>query len=219
MKLLLIGASGHAKVIIDMIDKAGAHEIIGLVAEDPTVDGMLCGYPILGGLDALPLISAERRFDGLIVAVGDNWRRSEVARRILTSLPAADFVSAIHPSAQIARCVDIGRGTVVMAGAVINSGCRIGQHCVVNTRASIDHDSVIGEFVSIAPAAALGGNVRVGDFSAICLGSMVIHGLNIGEHTVVGAGATVVRDVPSYVVAYGTPARVIRERRKGQRYL
>lgn len=219
MKILLIGASGHAKVIIDAIEKAGEHDIVGLITEEPRYDCRFCGYPVLGGFDNLPHISEEHEPGGLIAAVGDNWNRGEVARRVREYLPAIDFITSVHPSAQIAPCVEIGTGTVIMAGAVVNSGSCIGRHCVINTRASIDHDSVVGEFVSIAPGATLGGNVRIGDYSAISLGANVIHGLTIGEHTVVGAGSTVVRDVPSFVVAYGTPARVIRERQKGQRYL
>jgi sugar O-acyltransferase (sialic acid O-acetyltransferase NeuD family) len=219
MKILVIGASGHAKVIIDIIEQAGAHEIVGLITEDPGTDRMFGGYPVLGGLHDLLQVAQEHHAKGLIAAVGDNWGRGEVARRVRDNHAAVDFITLVHPSAQIARCVEIGSGTVIMAGAVVNSGSRVGCHCVINTRASIDHDSVIGEFVSIAPGATLGGNVHIGDFSAISLGSSIIHGLTIGEHTVIGAGSVVLRDVPSYVVAYGTPARVIRERQKGQRYL
>lgn len=219
MNILIIGASGHAKVIIDMIRQARRHEIVGLITEDPPSDKVFCGYPILGGFDNLLQVSEESQAEGFIAAVGDNWSRSEVARRVRENLREVDFVTSVHPSAQIAECVEIGSGTVIMAGAVVNSGSRIGRHCVINTRVSIDHDSVIGEFVSIAPGATLGGNVHVGDFSAISLGSSIIHGLSIGEHTVVGAGSVVVRDLPSYVVAYGSPAQVIRPRQKGQRYL
>lgn len=219
MRILLIGASGHAKVIIDIIERAGEHEIVGLITAEQRHDPIFNGYPILGGFDSLPEISEERNVEGLIAAVGDNWSRSEVVRRVADLLPTCDFVTCTHPSAQIARCVEIGSGTVIMAGAVVNSGSCIGRHCIINTRASLDHDSVIGEFASIAPGATVGGNVHIGDYSAISLGSNIIHGLTIGEHTVIGAGSAVVSDVPSYVVAYGTPARVIRERQKGQRYL
>ena len=106
-----------------------------------------------------------------------------------------------------------------MAGAVINSGTQVGRHCIVNTSARVDHDSVLGDFVSVAPGATLGGSVHVGEYSAISLGASVIHGITIGHDTVIGAGAVVVRNVDSNVVAYGVPARVVRRRERGQRYL
>lgn len=219
MKLLICGASGHARVVIDAIEQAGDHEIIGLVAEGPRNSSVFCGYPILGAVSDLASLSEQYQVEGLLVGIGDNWNRAEVARVVGDILPSSQFINSVHPSAQIARCVEIGSGTVVMAGAVVNSGSRIGRHCIINTRASVDHDCAIGDFVSIAPGATLGGNVQVGDFTAVCLGASVIHGLAIGEHTVVGAGSVVVRNLDSYVVAYGAPARVIRNRDKAQRYL
>jgi acetyltransferase-like isoleucine patch superfamily enzyme len=107
----------------------------------------------------------------------------------------------------------------VMAGTVINSNSRIGQFCIVNTKASIDHDCRLDDFSSVAPGATLAGNVRVGRCSAICLGACVAEKVTIGSHSVVGAGATVLEDLPDGVVAYGTPARVVRERRPDDPYL
>ena len=219
MKILILGASGHAKVIIDLIEKAGQHEVVGLVAEDRTDDGTFCGYPVAGGIQDLARVCDDYKVECLVAGIGDNFSRSEVIRRASEIRPDSRFASASHPSAQIARCVQIGEGTVVMAGAIVNSGTQIGRHCIINTGASVDHDSVLGDFVSIAPGAALGGNVRVGNCSAVSLGASVIHGISIGEDTVIGAGAVVVRDIKSNVVAYGVPARVIRQRVRGQKYL
>jgi acetyltransferase-like isoleucine patch superfamily enzyme len=106
-----------------------------------------------------------------------------------------------------------------MAGAVINPGCKVGDFCIVNTRASLDHDSVMGDFSSLAPAAVTGGNVQIGAFSVIAIGAIVAHAVRVGEHAVIGAGATVLRHVPDRVVAYGTPARIIRQREPGDPYL
>ena len=219
MKILLVGASGHARVIIDAIERAGDHQIVGLVAEDHAGQRTFFGYPLLGGLAVLATVFAGHNAEALIAAVGDNDKRAVVVRRASDILPATPFATCIHPSAQIGRCVEIGEGTVVMAGAVINSGTQVGRHCIVNTSARVDHDSVLGDFVSVAPGATLGGNVHVGEYSAISLGANVIHGITIGHDTVIGAGAVVVRDVDSNVVAYGVPARVVRRRERGQRYL
>lgn len=219
MKILILGASGHAKVIIDLIERAGEHQVVGLVAEDRPDNGTFCGYPVAGGIEELAAVCDDLAVEGLVAGVGDNWRRSEVIRRACEIRPGSRFVSASHPAAQIAHGVELGEGTVVMAGAVVNSGTQIGRHCIINTGACVDHDSVLGDFVSIAPGATLGGSVRVGTGSAISLGANVIHGITIGEDTVIGAGAVVVRPVPGNVVAYGVPARIIRARTRSQRYL
>jgi acetyltransferase-like isoleucine patch superfamily enzyme len=106
-----------------------------------------------------------------------------------------------------------------MAGAIINPNSTIGEHCIVNTASSIDHDSILERFSSVAPGVITGGNVRVGEFSALSLRAAVIHGCSIGPHTIVGAGATVLKDIPAFAVAYGTPARVVRTRAAGEKYL
>ena len=219
MRILLMGASGHARVIIDMVQRTGHDEIVGLVNDGSRDDPELCGYPILGALHDLRRLACELRVDRVIAAVGDNWSRGQVVKRAHESLADIQFVTVAHPSTQIARCVEIGGGTALMAGVVVNSGTRIGKHCVVNTKASIDHDCVVGDFASIAPGATLGGNVRIGEFSAVSLGANVIHGITVGAHTVIGAGAVVVNDVPSNSIAYGVPARVVRTRDVGERYL
>lgn len=113
----------------------------------------------------------------------------------------------------------VGEGTVLMAGSVVNSDTVIGKHCIVNTKASVDHDCDVSDFSSLAPGVTLGGTVTVGEFSAISVGASVAHSKVIGAHTVVGAGAVVVRDIPSLVVAYGIPARVVRARVQGDKYL
>jgi sugar O-acyltransferase (sialic acid O-acetyltransferase NeuD family) len=219
MKILILGASGHARVIIDLIEKGGLHEVVGLIAEDGTDGCTFGGYPVIIGIHDLAKVCEEYQVQRLVAGVGDNWSRSEVIRRATEIMPAGQFVSSSHPSAQIGRHVEIGQGTVVMAGAVVNSGTQIGRHCIINTGACVDHDSVLGDFVSIAPGATLGGSVHVGSRSAVSLGASVVHGITIGQDTVIGAGAVVVRDIGSNVVAYGTPARVIRQRTPGERYL
>jgi sugar O-acyltransferase (sialic acid O-acetyltransferase NeuD family) len=219
MRILLMGASGHARVIIDMIERTAEHQIVGLIAESSPNELSVCGYPIVGDLQDLRRLACELRVERVIAAIGDNWSRSEVVRRAYDSVTAIQFVAVAHPSTQIARHVEIGAGTALMAGSIVNSGARIGKHCVVNTKASVDHDCVIGDFASIAPGATLGGNVRVGEFSAVSLGANVIHGVTVGAHTVIGAGSVVVNDVPDCAVAYGVPARVVRKRSVGERYL
>ena len=219
MRILLMGASGHARVIIDMIERTAEHEVVGLIAESSPNEPSVCGYPIVGDLRDLRRLACELRVDRVIAAIGDNWSRGEVVRRAYECVTDIQFVTVGHPSTQIARNVEIGAGTVLMAASVVNTGARLGKHCVVNTKASVDHDCIVGDFVSIAPGATLGGNVRIGEFSAVSLGANVIHGVTVGAHAVIGAGSVVVRDVPDCAIAYGVPARVVRMRSVGERYL
>jgi sugar O-acyltransferase (sialic acid O-acetyltransferase NeuD family) len=215
--VVVVGASGHAEVVIDILERQGVYRIAGLI--DRSVKGQLMGYEILGTEADLPAIAGEREIAGGIVAIGDNWIRHRVVNALNALLPGFAFVTAVHPSAQIGRNATVGRGSVVMAGAVINPNARVGEFCVVNTSASLDHDSVMGNFSGLLPNASTGGKVLIGAFAAVCQGANVIHGVEIGEHTVIGAGATVLDNMPPRVVAYGTPARVVRSREPGEPYL
>jgi sugar O-acyltransferase (sialic acid O-acetyltransferase NeuD family) len=155
----------------------------------------------------------------VIVAVGDNWTRAKLVALVRAKAPSLKFPAVVHHSASIGKNVTIGHGTVVMAGAVVNSNSTIGDFCILNTRCSLDHDTHTGEFVSFAPKSCTGGSASIGSFSAICLGANVIDRITIGEHTVIGAGSTVLHNQPSCIVAYGTPARKINDRQPGDRYL
>lgn len=217
--IIVLGAAGHASVVIDVVERADEHRIVGLLDPGHEIGETVHGYPILGGDEDLPGLAEERGVEGCLVAVGDNWHRHRIASAVEEKNPEIQFVSAVHPGAEIGRDVVIDAGTVVMAGAVVNTGSRIGRHCIVNTSASIDHDCVLEDWSSVAPGATLGGNVRVGAFSAVSLGARVIHEREIGEHTVVGAGAVVVEDLPDRAVAYGVPAREVRSREPGEPYL
>ncbi len=216
---MIVGSSGHARVIVDIIERSGSHEILGLIDDTKAVGTIEIGYPILGGLADLPKIAPEQSPRGFLIAIGDNWSRGAVAAQVQQLMPSLPAISAVHPGAHIARSACIGAGTVVMAGAVVNSGARIGGHCIINTRSSVDHDSELGDFASLAPGATLAGNVRVGAYSAICMHACVAEKVSVGAHTVVGAGSVVLDDLPDEMLAYGTPARVVRPRNKTDRYL
>lgn len=149
----------------------------------------------------------------VIIAIGDNAARERVAAGY------SRFATVVHPTACVASDVEVGEGSVIMAGAVINSGSRIGLHCIVNTHATVEHDCVLNDFAHVAPGATLGGSVRIGHGAVISLHAGVIHGRTVGAYTVVGAGAVVLDDLPDQVVAYGVPARIARSRTPGEPYL
>lgn len=199
--LFVFGASGHAKVVIDIIEKQNRYRIMFLVDDNPHLkDVLVYGYRVVGGRDVLSDAALPA-----IVAIGDNAVRLNVA----AWLESRGFVlsTAVHPSAQIARGSVVGAGAVVMAGAVINSDVVIGDNVIINTGAMIDHDCVIGDGAHVAPGCRLCGNVRVGRGSLIGVGANIVPGVTVGEGAVVGAGATVISDVPAGAKVVGSPAK------------
>lgn len=203
----ILGAGGHAKVVIDTVERAGTHRIVGVFDDDPAKWGtQVCGYRVAGGIDEF-LQRWRARCPAAVIAIGDNHVRHKLYRRLAGV--GLTPVTAVHPSAVVARDVDLGAGTVVMALAAVNRGCVIGPCAVINTSASVDHDCSLGECVFIAPGARLSGNVRVGDLSFIGTGASIIPGRTIGRNVTVGAGAVVIADVADAVTVVGVPARVV----------
>ena len=217
--IVLVGSSGHAKVIIDIIEQQGRFRIVGLLDAFRKIDEETLGYSILGAESDLPRLIQQYQLRGAIVAIGDNFVRKTVVEKISSVTPNLPFVSAIHPAASIGRGTVIGKGSVVMAGCVINPCCRVGDFCVLNTNSSLDHDSCMESYSSLAPRVVTGGNCRIGAFAAISIGATLRHGISIGEHAVVGAGAVVLKNVEAFSVTYGIPAKKVRSRQQGEKYL
>lgn len=211
-RIVVIGAGGHARVIIDAARLAG-HQIVGVLAQDAHAGTEVLGCPVLGRDDeaAHVLTRLIGQVDSTAVAIGDNYVRAAIAHRLAESMPQLQFATVVHPSAVVSPTARIGAGTVVLAGAVVGVGADVGRHCIVNTRASVDHDGRIEDFASVAPGAILGGTVRIGTRTAVCLGAKIIQGIDVGSDVIVGAGATVVRNISDGVVVMGTPARVVRD--------
>ncbi|MBL8380307.1 MAG: NeuD/PglB/VioB family sugar acetyltransferase [Burkholderiales bacterium] len=217
--IVVIGSSGQAKVVIDAVRREGRRNVVGLLDRFRKVGETTLGHAVLGQEEDLPGLIDRHAVRGVIVAIGDNFVRAQVAARIAALCPGITFFSVVHPDASIAAEVVIGEGSVVMAGAVINACASVGRFCILNTHASLDHDSMLGDFASMAPRAVTGGNCRIGAYSAIGIGATLAHGARIGEHVVVGAGAVVMKPLDDRVVAYGVPARVVRGRSPGDPYL
>lgn len=203
--IIVFGASGHAKVVIDIIEKMDVSNVIYLADDNPALKGKsIYGYTVIGGKDEV----ASQNCDGIIVAIGDNKAREHIARW----LEMNSFIltgAAVHPSAQLARGVDIGLGSVVMAGGVVNSDTMIGKNTIVNTGATIDHDCVIGKAVHIAPGATICGGVSIGDVTLIGAGAIILPNVKLGKNVIVGAGSTVIGNVADNTSVVGTPAEVI----------
>lgn len=203
------GASGHALVVASIL-RLGGHTVTGFL-DDVNVHRHGAHFHharILGGREQLPnLLASGHR--SAIVAIGDNAVRAMLSNELRAS--QFTLVSALHPRAVIAPEVSIGAGTVIVAGAVINPGCVIGDFVIVNTSASVDHECVLEDGVHVGPGAHIGGGVAIGRGTWIGIGATVRDHVTIGSNSVIGAGAVVLQDVPSNVVAYGTPSKVQRE--------
>ncbi len=217
--IVIVGASGHGKVVADVMRNEGRYHVAGFLDDSHSTGERYAGYPLLGSPQNLPHLVATHDLKGFVVAIGDNTVRSQVTQRIEALCPGLILVSTVHPAASIGADVSIGAGTVIMAGATVNPSVSVGRGCIVNTKASLDHDSVLGDFASLAPGVTTGGNCRIGAYAAIGIGAVLLHGVEVGEHTVVGAGSLVVRSVEPFVVAYGSPARSVRSRTRGEAYL
>lgn len=190
----LYGASGHAKVIKDIVEATDRH-IYGVVDDNRN----------LNVFETLPVMHSATGKSPFIISIGSN----SIRKRIAESLKS-EYSMAIHPSAVVTGSAKIDAGTVVMAGAIINPGAIIGRHCIINTGVSVDHECILEDYVHLSPHATLCGNVKVGEGSWIGAGAVVIQGIRIGKWSIVGAGAVVTRDVPDYTEVIGVPARPVK---------
>ncbi|MCP4901449.1 MAG: acetyltransferase [bacterium] len=198
-RLLVIGAGGHAKVVIATAQAAG-WEVVGLFDDDSALKGTtVLGAPVIGGTE----LATNLEVDGAVVAIGGSRARMQLSEKL-----ALPWATISHPSAEIHHTVVLGEGAVVFAGAVIQPDSTIGRHAIVNTAASVDHDCVVGDFAHLAPGTHLAGSVNVGEGALLGIGASVIPGMKIGKWSIVGAGAAVTNDVPGGVTAVGVPSKV-----------
>jgi sugar O-acyltransferase (sialic acid O-acetyltransferase NeuD family) len=207
--LVLVGAGGHAKAVIDAIEKEGRYRISNLLDDNPDLHGKpFFGYEVTGATESILVrASAERERPMVFVSIGDNAARVRISNWLRSK--GFELARAVHPHAQVGRGATIGAGSVLMAGAVVNSDATIGENVIINTGATVDHDCVIGDGVLVAPGAHLCGGVRVGAGSAIGAGAVLIPGVHVGTNTLIGAGSTLLEDVADNAKAAGSPARKI----------
>ena len=191
----IIGASGHAKVIIDLIEELGG--TVEKVYDQDVTKKEILNYKIVHKFKNLPNQS--------IIAIGNNLIRKKIAYENSFTIPAL-----VHPKSVISKYSALGEGTVVMAGVSVNIDSSIGNYCILNTNCSIDHDCKIADFVHISPNVALAGNVEVGECTHIGIGACVIQGIRIGKNCVIGAGAVIINDIPDGSTVVGNPGKVIK---------
>jgi UDP-N-acetylbacillosamine N-acetyltransferase len=208
--LVIWGASGHALVVADIIRLVNAYRIIGMIDDrNPQRAGSeFAGYEVLGGRESLDDLW-ERQVRTMIVAFGNCHARLQVAQFLRER--GFRLATAVHPRATVAADVSIGAGSVIVAGSVINPAAAIGENAIINTGSTVDHECVIGDGVHIAPGAHLAAGVSVGRCSWVGIGSVVREGVHIGSDVMIGAGSVVRHDIGDGALAYGVPARIVRQ--------
>ena len=217
--IVLIGGGNQAHYIIDIIHKEGKYNIVGIVDSIHEIGSDRFGYKILGRQENIKNLIEKYNIEGGVISIGDNWVRYYISNQIRELAPNFNFINAIHPSVIIGEGVKIGEGVVMMAGCIVNPKSKIGNFTFFATGAQIEHDCSIGDYASISAGSVTGGYVTLGKYSAITLGVTVLDRLNIGENTVVGAGSLVLKDLPDNILAYGNPTKIIRNRKKGEKFL
>ncbi len=212
IRVLILGAGGHAKVIADLVADIPDIQLSGFWSLDTKkVDGFEYAPVYPEHLHSLSDLKANNLVTHFIVGVGKLKGGTCVRNRLFRQGQEAglETYSVISNQCSISSHTIVGSGTVIMPGCVINAGSTIGANCIINTGALIDHDCAIGDGSHIAPGATLSGNVRVGRDSHIGLGASVVQGLTIGDNATIGAGAVVTKNQADGVLAIGVPARVV----------
>ncbi len=208
MDIVLIGAGGHGRVVLDIIRSAGIHNPIGFIDAEPQLTGKsVGGIPVLGEANLLAKLRSQK-IKGAIISIGDNSTRKSYARKLLDD--GFELVNAIHPRSIVSPTAILGKNVVVAAGAIIGTDTQVADSAIINSGAVIGHECEIGEVCHVCPTAALAGRVRIGEEAFIGLGCKIIQCMQIGSKSIVGAGAVVIEDVPDGATAVGIPARIIK---------
>lgn len=194
----IYGASGHGKVIIDLLHSRML-EIHQVLDDNPVITGIY-DYPVVH--EFTPEVLRRKT----LVAIGDNRTR----KKVVNNFPGVFYRGVSHATAVVDRTVELGEGTVVMANAAINADTIIGSHCILNTGCIVEHDCVVENFAHISPGAVLAGGVKIGEGTHIGIGALVIPGKKIGKWCTIGAGAVIIEDVPDNATVVGNPGKIIK---------
>lgn len=217
--IVIIGGGNQAHYVIDIIEKEGKYNIVGIIDSIHEIGTDRFDYKIIGRQENIVDLTNQYDIYGGLIAIGDNWLRHKISNQIVELVPNFKFINAIHPSVIIGNNVEIGEGVTAMAGVIFNPRSIIGNFTFFATGAQVEHDCIISDFASISAGSVTGGYVKLGKYSALTLGVTVLDRLEIGENTVIGAGSLVLKSLPSNVLAYGNPAKIVRTREIGEKFL
>ncbi len=208
-RVLIIGAGGHGRVVLDILLQTRQHEVVGFLDNNPNIHGRrIDGIPVLGAIDDLEAHADQHDCASVIIAIGDNGVRQGLARQV--DAVGLDLSNAIHPSATLAHNTTLGRNVVIAAGVVVCAHCQIGDSVILNTGCIVDYQTMIGEGTHICPGVRVGGRVKVESGTFIGIGATIIPEITLGCESIIGAGAVVIEDVPSLATVVGVPAQPIK---------
>jgi acetyltransferase EpsM len=206
-RCVIMGAGGHGRVVLDILLSGRQYQVVGFLDSNPALHGRrMDGLPILGDLRALPDLHAQG-VNSAVIAIGDNGARRDMADQFEQA--GFDLINAIHPSANLARNVSLGRNVVVAAGALVCAHCQIGDSVILNTGCIVDHETMIGTAAHVCPGARIAGRVTIESGAFIGIGATVLQSLRIGCEAIIGGGAVVIEDVEPLTTVVGVPARVV----------
>ena len=199
-EIVLYGASGHCKVIIELLLSSDKFKINSIIDDNENTKNVF-------NYDVKHSKQFEFKHDlNYFISIGNNRVRKNLANRL-----NVNFQVLIHPYSRVSSLeVIIGKGSVIMVGAIINPFVRIGEQCIINSGAIVEHDCKIGDYAHVCPGANLAGGVVVGEGTMIGIGAVVIQGIKIGRWAIIGAGAVIVNDVPDFAIVVGVPGKIIK---------
>jgi UDP-perosamine 4-acetyltransferase len=211
-QVLLVGSSTQALIALDILEKMGIYDVVGVTTEDPEVREF-CGLPVLGGNDDLPRLFQEGIRRAAIGVGGwiDNGPRIRLYHRLKDL--GFELVSPIHPATIIGRQVELGEAVTTYASVAIDPQSKVGCNSIIGTNSFVGHETQVGDHVLISGGVMVGGRVTIGDQAVLSIGCTIVSGVNIGAGALVAAGAAVVKDVEPHTAVAGVPARFWREHR------
>ncbi|MGL4671207.1 acetyltransferase [Cetobacterium sp.] len=210
-KVVVIGCGGHAKVVIDIIQqritKLNEEILIVGILDDSFIENeqkKLFQIPLIGKINKILELQKDIYY---VIAIGNNKIRKKIAQEY----KHINYLTLIHPDSVIGNNVEIGCGTVVMAGAIINSYTTIGKHCILNSGSTVEHDNILGDYVHISPRAILCGGVKIGEESWIGAGAIVVVGVELSKNIIIGAGAVILKSIEkSNLTFIGIPGKILK---------
>ena len=209
-KLAIIGCGGHAKVVTEIAESVGFKKIF-------YIDKLIQKKYFLNR--EVNSFLSENYSEYIFVALGDNYKREVIFKKLQNNYENSQIVSLIHPSSQVSKRCNIGIGSVVMPLSIINSSTEVGKGVIINSNTVVEHDNFIMDFSSLAPSVTTGGNVYIGERSAISIGSTIKNNVKVGYDSVIGASSYLNKDVGDNCIFYGNPAKFVRNREIGEKYL
>lgn len=217
-RLILIGGGTNLLCCKEIAEDLGFY-IVGVIDSIAKIGTTLHGLTVLGQQSDIKEISEEHDARFVAITIGDNYIRYKIHKQVLELHSKLQFPNLIHSSVVVSKYAKLGKGIVAMPGCIFMPGSKIGNFSLFLTGAQVEHDCIIGDYASVSAGSIMGGRVKIGKFSALTLGVVVFDRLSIGENVVVGSNSLVTHDLPDNVLAYGSPAKIIRGRKLGEKFL